>query len=88
MEKKREIRLLIPRMARNREKQMWILCGAVPTQKANRLVVEIPLGSHEYNQRDFLVKVMLIKIGALYRGDVLVQRLDGDEIVSNEYVTV
>lgn len=88
MEKKREIRLLIPRMARNREQQMWILCGAVPTQKANRLVVEIPLGSHEYNQRDFLVKVMLIKIAALYHGDVLVQRIENDEIVGNEYVAV
>lgn len=88
MEKKREIRLLIPRMAQNRERHMWVLCGAVPTQKGNRLIVEIPLGRHEYNQRDFLAKVMLIKISALYHGDVLVQRLDGDEIISNEYVAI
>ncbi len=88
MEKKREIRMIIPRMAENRERNMWVLCGAVPTQRGNRLIVKIPMGRHEYNQRDFLLKVMLIKIGALYHGDVLVQRLDGGEIIDNEYVAV
>lgn len=88
MEKKREIRMFVPRMARNRENHMWVLCGAVPTQRGNRLIVEIPMGRHEYNQRDFLMKVMLIKISALYHGDVLVQRLDGGEIIDNEYVAV
>lgn len=88
MEKKYEIRMFIPRMGKNREKHMWLLCGAVPTQKRNRLIIEIPMGRHEHNKHDFLVKVMLIKIAALYHGDVLVQRLIDNEIVGNEYVAV
>lgn len=88
MEKKSEIRMFVPRMGKNRENHMWLLCGAIPTQKGNRLIIEVPLGRHEYNKRDFLVKVMLIKISALYTGDVLVQRLIDNEIVCNEYVAV
>lgn len=88
MEKKREIRMFVPRMARERERKMWVMCGAIPTHKGNRLVVEIPLGRHEFDQHDFLAKVMLIKIGALYHGDVLMQRVIDGVIANSVYVAV
>lgn len=82
---KNGIRMFLPRLGKEGERNAWLLLGAVPTAKGSHLIVNVPFGAHDFSA-DFQVQIALLKIRAIYDGMVTIQRIVAGKIACNERI--